>query len=71
MNLQTILDAARALGPVLGALPQIRETIDAAVSLLSDDDQETAKAELAKLRAGNDDLHERLQTKRANAARLG
>lgn len=68
MNLQTILDAARALGPVLGALPQIREIIEAAVSLLSDDDQATAKAELAKLREGNDALHGRLQAKLNEAA---
>ena len=68
MNLQTILDAARAVGPILGALPAIRETIDAAITLLSVDDQATAKAELAKLRAGNDDLHARLQAKLGEAA---
>lgn len=68
MNLQNILDAARALGPVLGALPAVREVFDQAVALLSTDDQATAKAELAKLREGNDDLHARLQAKLGDAA---
>lgn len=71
MTLQNILDAAKALGPVLGALPAIRAVFDNAVSLLGDDDQETAKAELAKLREGNDALHARLQEKLADASNAG
>lgn len=68
MDLKTILDAARAVGPVLGALPEIRKVIDAAISALSETDQATAKAELAALRQANDDLHDRLQAKLAAAA---
>ena len=63
MNLATILDAARALGPVLGAVPQIAALIDHAVDALAVNDQAEAKAELAKLRASNDALHERLRAK--------
>lgn len=68
MNLQTILDAARAVGPVLGALPEIRAVIDNAISALSETDQATAKAELAALREANDAMHDRLQAKLAAAA---
>lgn len=68
MNLQTILDAARAFGPVLGSLPAIVELIDNAVSALSEPDQDKAKAALAELRAENDALHDRLQAKLAAAA---
>lgn len=68
MNLHTILDAARAFGPVLGSLPAIVELIDNAVSALSEPDQDKAKAALAELRAENDALHDRLQAKLAAAA---
>lgn len=68
MDLKTILDAARAVGPVLGALPEIRKVIDAAVSVLSETDQATAKTELAALREANDAMHNRLQAKLAAAA---
>ena len=64
MNLQTIVDGARALGPVLLALPQIRAIFESAISLLSETDQRTAKDALAKLREDSDALHERLQAKR-------
>ncbi len=69
MDLQSILNAARALGPVLVALPDVRAIFDAAVAALSTADQDVAKAELAKLRDENDALHERLQVKLANAAK--
>lgn len=69
MDLQTILNAARMVGPVLGALPEIRALIDHAVSALNEGDQATAKANLAALRQGNDDLHDRLQEKLAAASR--
>ena len=69
MDLKTILDAARAVGPVLGALPEIRKVIDAAVSALSETDQATAKTELAALREANDAMHDRLQAKLAAAAK--
>lgn len=68
MNLQTIIDAARALGPVLGAVPAIVELVDNAISTLSEPDQAKAKAALEELRAENDALHDRLQTKLAAAA---
>lgn len=68
MDLQTILNAARAVGPVLGALPEIAKLIDHAVSTLSESDQAVAKTELAALRQSNDDLHDRLQEKLAAAA---
>lgn len=68
MNLQTILDAARALGPVLQAVPQIAALIDHAVDALAIDDQDEAKAELAKLRASNDALHDRLRSQLGAAA---
>ena len=69
MDLQTILDAARAVGPLLGGVPAVAAVIDHAVSALSEPDQATAKATLAELRAGNDDLHNRLQDKLGDAAR--
>ena len=68
MNLQTILDAARAFGPVLGSLPAIVDLVESAVSALSEPDQVKAKAALAELRAENDALHDRLQAKLAAAA---
>lgn len=68
MDLSTILNAARLLGPLVGALPEIRALFDHAVSLLSETDQATAKAELAAIREANDDLHNRLQAKLAAAA---
>ena len=68
MNLQTSLDAARAVGPLLGGVPAVAAVIDHAVKALSDDDQATAKETLAELRAGNDDLHDRLQQKLGDAA---
>ena len=63
MDLQTILDAARAIGPIIGKLPQVMAVIDHAVDALGEGDQATAKANLATLRQGNDDLHARLQEK--------
>lgn len=69
MNLQTIIDAARALGPVLGSVPAIVELVENAVSSLSETDQEKAKAALAELRDENDALHDRLQAKLAAAAK--
>lgn len=69
MDLQTILDAARAVGPIIGRLPQVVAVIDHAVASLSEGDQATAKANLAALRQGNDDLHDRLQEKLADASR--
>lgn len=71
MNLQTILDAARALGPVLASVPAIVELVDNAVSALSEPDQVKAKAALAELRQENDDLHARLQAKLTAAAGQG
>lgn len=71
MNLQTFIDAAKALGPVLGAVPAIVEIFDNAVDALSEADQDAAKAQLAELRAGNDALHARLQSKLADAAGNG
>jgi hypothetical protein len=69
VDLQTIIAAARAVGPVLGALPAVRDLIDGAVAGLSETDQATAKATLAELRDGNDALHGRLSAKLAEAAR--
>ena len=71
MNLETILAAIRAIGPVLGALPAIRKIFEHAISLLSEDDQEVAKSALAELRDDNDALHERLQSKLADAEKRG
>lgn len=69
MDLETLLRAARAVGPVLAALPAVRRVFDEAVAALSTNDQAVAKEALADLIADNDDGHARLQEKLAAAAR--
>ena len=71
MDLQTILAAIRAIGPVLASLPALRAIFNHAIALLSEDDQEVAKAALAELQTENDALHDRLQAKLADAAKRG
>jgi hypothetical protein len=67
-DLATLLRAAKAVGPVLAALPAVRALFDQAAAALSDDDQATAKEALADLIADNDDGHRRLQEKLDAAA---
>ncbi len=69
MDLATILRAAKALGPVLAAVPAVRLVFDQAMRALSTDDQVAAKEALDDLIADNDDGHRRLQEKLDAASR--
>lgn len=71
LDLATVLRAAKAIGPVLVALPAVRRVFDEAVAALSTDDQAVAKEALTDLIADNDDGHRRLQEKLEAAARRG
>ena len=70
MNLTTILDAIKTIGPALAGVSSVKAIIEQAIDLLdSDDDQATAKTTLAELIAENDAGHERLQSKLDDAAK--
>lgn len=70
MNLTTILDAIKHIGPALAGVSSVKTIIEQAISLLaSPADQATAKATLAELIAENDAGHQRLQDKLADAAK--
>jgi hypothetical protein len=70
MNLTTILDAIKHIGPALAGVSSVKAIIEQAIDLLdNDDDQATAKASLADLIAENDEGHQRLQDKLADAAK--
>lgn len=70
MNITTILDAIKTIGPALAGVSSVRAVIEQAIDLLdNDDDQATAKATLADLIAENDAGHARLQDKLAEAAK--
>ena len=63
MNLETILRGIAAIGAVTAKLPEVSAIIQAAASMLSEDDQAVAKEALADLIADNDEGHRRLQEK--------
>lgn len=63
MNLATILDALKAVGPVTAALPAFKALYDAAVGLLKPQDQQTAKDAYADLMEQNDEGFARLDAK--------
>lgn len=63
MDLATILSALPYVGPLLRASPAVASIVEHAIATLSDEDQATAKARLAELRAENDEGHARLQDK--------
>lgn len=65
MDINTILIAARAVGPVLGALPEIRALIEHAIEGLSETDQARAKASLQGLRQRTDEMHAEFEALRA------
>lgn len=69
MDLLKILRALPVIGPVLVAVPEVKDLIDGAISMLHPADQTTAKAALADLMAENDEGHARLQEKLAAAAK--
>lgn len=70
MNLTTILDAIKTIGPALAGVSSVKAIIEQAIDVLdSDDDQATAKATLAELIAENDVGHARLQDKLSDAAK--
>lgn len=69
MNLSTILDAIKTIGPTLAGVQSVKVIIEQAIALLgSGEDQATAKATLADLIAENDAGHDRLQDKLGDAA---
>jgi len=68
MDPLTMIAAARALGPVLAAIPAVRAVFDTAASTLSERDQVALQERLVGLRAENDRLHARLQDKLGTAA---
>ena len=63
MDLKTILDAARHLGPALSVIPAVKAVFDTAIEVLGEKDQATAKRKLAELRARSDDLHQQIQSR--------
>lgn len=69
MNLSTILDAIKHIGPALTGVSSVKAIIEQAIALLGEDDQAAAKATLAELIAENDAGHDRLQDKLADAAK--
>lgn len=68
MDLATFLRAAQTIGPILASVPAVKHVLDAAMALLDEPDQATAKEAYADLIADNDDGHRRLQEKLAAAA---
>ncbi len=70
MNLDTILDAIKHIGPALAGVSSVKSIIEQAIGLLDNEgDQATAKASLAELMAENDAGHQRLQDKLTDAAK--
>lgn len=69
MNLETILDAIKHIGPALAGVSSIKAIIEQAIALLGPQDQEAAKASLAEMIAENDAGHQRLQGKLTEAAK--
>lgn len=69
MNLGTVIKAMQAIGPAVAAVGEVKDLIDAGISLLRSGDQAVAKEALADLMADNDEGHRRLQQKLAEAAR--
>lgn len=67
-DLATALRFLQAVGPVVAALPAVKQTFDTAVAALRGDDQEQAQEAYRDLIADNDDGHRRLQEKLAAAA---
>lgn len=68
LSLETFLKAARAIGPILAAVPEVQKTLQAASDALKIEDQAAAKEALADVIADNDAAHVRLQAKLAAAA---
>lgn len=68
-NLDTILKALPVVGPLVAAAPEFRDLFNMAVQVLHPKDQETAKAAYAAAIADNDEGHDRLQRKLAEAAK--
>lgn len=68
-DLSKLLGVLPVVGPVIAAAPQFKELFDAGMSLLKNDDQETAKSAYQDLIANNAEGHARLQAKLAEAAK--
>lgn len=60
MNLNTVLKAIEAIGPVIGAVPAVIRIVENAIDALGERDQQVAKAKLADMRAETDRLRTEL-----------
>lgn len=68
MDLASILKLLPAVGPVVAALPEFKRVYDQMVGTFGDHDQDVLRGAYADVIADNDEGHERLQRKLAEAA---
>ncbi len=68
-DLKSILGLLPVVGPVVAALPAFKEVYDQIVATFAEKDQAVLKEAYVDIIADNDEGHERLQAKLAEAAK--